>query len=110
MSVNSKSYVLIGYDLMPVIKNMNADQLDEWLEKMEKEVPDDKNYEFIFDGMSGDYCFIGYVLNKEIKYEGMPVKKYWVSDLDEIKLNIFKQFEHLKIHQYPALYSFTHWY
>lgn len=113
MSVNSRGYVIIGYDLMPAIKNKNPDELDEFLEWMENEVkdtPEDEPYEFIYDGMSGEYCFIGYVLNKDSKYDGMPVKRHWINDLDLIKENVYEEFKHLKVHQYPALYSFTHWY
>lgn len=110
MSVSSKEYVLIGYDLSTVIKKMNEDELDEWLERMEQGVPSNV-YEFIFDGMSGEYCFIGFVLNKSSKYDGMPIKKYWIDDLDLIKEDVYEALKDLNITiQNPALYSFTHWY
>jgi hypothetical protein len=112
MGVYTNNYVIIGYDLMPVVNKMNPDQLDVFLEDME-ELADNKGLNFIFDGMSGEYCFIGKVLNEGDDEEGMPIKKHLYSDLDMIRDEVFAATQELKMQikdrQFPALYSFTHW-
>jgi hypothetical protein len=110
MSVDMRHYVIIGYDLQSEVQKMDADQLDKFMEEME-ELAKNKGLEFIHDGMSGEYCFLGKVLNKSEKYGGMPIKEHFHSDLDGIRNEFLVAVQGLKkVYQYPALYSFTHWY
>jgi hypothetical protein len=108
MGVNQREYVIMGYDLMAAVEKMDSDQLDIFMEDME-ELAENKGLEFIYDGMSGEYCFLGKVLNKGKNYEGMPIVKHWVSELQTIQNEVLEAVKELKIIQYPALYSFTHW-
>jgi hypothetical protein len=90
---------------------MDEDQLDLLIEDMEG-FAENKGLDFIFDGMSGEYCLLGKVLNEGDDEEGMPIKKHLYSDLDMIRDEIFESVKALKIIKYPAfpaLYSFTHW-
>jgi hypothetical protein len=109
MGVYSKEYVMMGYDLIATTKEMNDDQLDAFLEEME-ELADNKGLTFIYDGMSGEYCFLGKVLNQGNSGEGMPIVKYYVNELDKLQNEVHKAVKELKLPQLPALYSFTDWY
>lgn len=109
MGVYSKEYVIMGYDLLPATEKMNDDQLDDFMEEMEQ-FADNNGLKFIYDGMSGEYCFLGKVLNQGNSGEGMPVVKHWVSELQTIQNDVLETVKELKIHHYPALYSFTDWY
>lgn len=109
MGVDVSHYVILGYDLQPAVKKMDSDRLDVFLEDME-ELADNKGLNFIYDGMSGEYCFIGKVLNEGDDEEGMPVVKHLVSELQTIQNEVLESVKELRIHHYPALYSFTDWY
>lgn len=109
MGVNCKHYVIIGYNLQPAVEKMNADQLDTFLEEIER-LSEQNHLKLIFDGMSGEYCFIGQVLNEGKDYEGMMVKEHWVSDLKEIEDTVYNNSAFIGHRRLPALYTFSHWY
>jgi hypothetical protein len=109
MSVNQKHYVMVGIDLTPKIKRMNADELDDWLEKME-EFADEQKLTFVFDGMSGEYCFLGELINQGDEYEGMPPKvQHFPSDLFYIRKDVERKISKIAPAS-PSLISFTYWY
>ena len=109
MSVEQKTYVMIGINLTPKIKQMNADELDDWLEEMEQ-FAENKDLKFIFDGMSGEYCVIGTVLNNGDDFDGMPLKiHHLASDIKEIKIETYEKLKDISTSE-PSLISFTYWY
>lgn len=109
MSVNQQHYVMVGIDLTPKMKQMNADELDDWLEVMER-FADVKELEFVFDGMSGEYCFIGQVINQGDEYEGMQPKiHHMASDLSYVQVDVYDKLKNISTAE-PSLISFTCWY
>lgn len=110
MSVNQKHYVMIGIDLLPKVGKMNEDELDIFLEQME-ELAESTELTFIYDGMSGEYCFIGHVLNEGAEDDGMSPKIHRFSSI--LKYTYQEVAEKLSItllNNQPSLISFTHWY
>lgn len=109
MSVNQKHYVMVGIDLTPKVKQMNADELDTYLEEME-EFSDNKKLTFVYDGMSGEYCFIGELINEGDEYEGMPPRiQHFASDLFYIRKDVERKLSKISTAS-PSLISFTYWY
>lgn len=108
MSVNQQHYVMVGVDLMPKINNMNLDELGVFFEKME-ELADKNKLSFIYDGMCGDYCFIGEIINQGDDEEGMPPRiQHFASDLFYIRKDVERKINIITTSS-PSLISFTHW-
>jgi hypothetical protein len=109
MSVNQKHYVMIGIDLTSKIKQMNNDELDSWLEKMD-EFAEKQKLTFVFDGMSGEYCFIGELINQGDEIDGIPPKvQHFSSDLFYIRKDVERKINKISSSS-PGLISFTYWY
>lgn len=109
MSVNQQNYVMIGIDLTSKMKQMTADELDNYLEEME-EFAENNKLTFVYDGMSGDYCFIGELINQGDEYEGMPPKiHHFASDLRSIRVDVGDKLMDISTTE-PSLISFTYWY
>ncbi|MBL4951056.1 hypothetical protein JK635_02225 [Neobacillus sp. YIM B02564] len=108
MSVNQKHYVMVGIDLTRKVKQMNADELDIYFEEME-EFADNKKLSFVFDSMSGEYCFLGELINEGDEYEGMsPKVQHFASDLFYIRKDVERKISKISTTS-PSLISFTHW-
>jgi hypothetical protein len=109
MSINQKHYVMVGVDLMPKCKILNQDELGVFFENME-EIAENTGLQFIYDGMSGGYCFLGHVLNEGSEDEGMSPKiQHFASDLRYIRVDVGDKLICISTTE-PSLISFTHWY
>lgn len=109
MSVNQKHYVMVGIDLLPIAKRMSEDELDVFFQKMD-ELEGNTGLTFIYDGMSGEYCFLGYVLNVSNEDEGMSPKiHHFASELRNIRVDVGDKLMGISTTE-PSLISFTHWY
>lgn len=109
MSVSTKEYVIVGYDMQDAVKKMGIDELDDWMEHMEEELPE-RGHTLLYDGMSGNYCFVGYVINKSVEGTGLPVQQHTIAELQTLVEKVSNDLKDLVgEEQYPSLYTFTHW-
>ena len=107
MSIRQMNYVMVGVDLTSIMEELDIDELDTWLEEMDQ-FTDDNNLTFVFDGMSGEYAYIGEVLNKGDE-DGMSIKSVNIDrELISIRENVKSKLINM-IEDEPKLISFSHW-
>ena len=70
----------------------------------------------VYDGMNGNYLFVGKILTKGNQFEGLPVVECIVSDEEKLKVKeaILRYWGHLlnkntKNSLNISIYVFTHW-
>ena len=108
MSVERCEYTIIGINIIDKIKDISWDEM---------EVIEDKIHEvglnFIYDGMSGKYCYVGKTLRESEGYGETNTYEINHEDIKEIcckvGIKLYTVFEDKEI-ELPKLISFTHWY
>ena len=74
MSVDITGYVILGVDVQNYLDDLESDDRDDFIDKLET-YTENNALEFIYDGMDGEYCYIGEVLN--ISSTDLDKTNYW---------------------------------
>lgn len=107
MSVDVTGYVILGVDLQSYLDKL--EDSDSFIDEVET-YSEKNELEFIHDGISGEYCYIGEVLNIVGEENGSNKKEHSLAELLKLRIALNKKLVGLGITtDEPKIISFTHY-